>query len=158
MVSLPIIMRSWVFQGRPSTFRIDDAVRELEKLTWLVKKNAGKMRDGDVVFLWRSEHNGNPAGVIAKAVLEGTIIPMFSPPEVVAYWTDPNMDNSREERVWLRILEYHTDESSMIQRNEALDDEILSKMLVIRQPTGTNYELTDMQAEVLGELWAEKQD
>ena len=93
------------------------------------------MRDGDVVFLWRSEHNGNPAGVIAKAVLEGTIIPMFSPPEVMAYWTDPHMDNSREERVWLRILEYHTDESSMIQRNEALDDDILSKMLVIRQPT-----------------------
>ena len=88
-------MPSWIFQGNPATFRIDDAVRELEKTTWLVKKNGRKMRLGDTVFLWRSEHDGNPAGVIAKSVMVYTVTPMFSPPAVVAYWTDPTMENTR---------------------------------------------------------------
>jgi Protein of unknown function DUF55. len=124
-------MPSWVFQGNPATFRIDDAVRELEKTTWLVKVNHRKMRMGDVVFLWRSEHNGNPAGVIAKSVMTSVVTPMFSPPEVVAYWTDPFMDNTRQDRVELEILNYCTDEKPMIERNDVLGDDVLCEMLVI---------------------------
>ena len=150
-------MPSWIFQGNPADFRIDDAVRELEKTTWLVKINHRKMRIGDTVFLWRSAHNGNPAGVVAKSVMKSVIIPMFSPPEVVAYWTDPTVENTREDRVWLEILEYCTDEEPMIQRNEILEDNILCEMLVIRQPNGTNFELSDAQAEVLEELWFNRQ-
>ena len=89
-------MSSWIFQGNPATFRINDAVRELEKTTWLVKVHHGKMRPGDTVFLWRSQHNGNPAGVIAKTVMEGVVTPMFSPSEVVPYWADPTMENTRQ--------------------------------------------------------------
>jgi hypothetical protein len=151
-------MPSWVFQGNPATFRIDDAVRELEKTTWLVKVNHRKMRMGDVVFLWRSEHNGNPAGVIAKSVMASVVTPMFSPPEVVAYWTDPSMDNTRQDRVELEILNYCTDEKSMIERNDVLGDDVLCEMLVIRQPNGTNFELSDTQAEVLESLWSKNQN
>ena len=151
-------MPSWVFQGNPATFRIDDAVRELEKTTWLVKVNHRKMRMGDVVFLWRSEHNGNPAGVIAKSVMTSVVTPMFSPPEVVAYWTDPSMDNTRQDRVELEILNYCTDEKPMIERNDVLGDDVLCEMLVIRQPNGTNFELSDTQAEVLEALWTKNQN
>ena len=40
-------MTSWIFQGNPGTFRINDAVKNLEKTTWLVKVNQRKMRPGD---------------------------------------------------------------------------------------------------------------
>ena len=113
---------------------------------------------GDVVFLWRSEHNGNPAGVIAKSVMTSVVTPMFSPPEVVAYWTDPSMDNTRQDRVELEILNYCTDEKSMIERNDVLGDDVLCEMLVIRQPNGTNFELSDTQSEVLESLWSKNQN
>ena len=113
---------------------------------------------GDVVFLWRSEHNGNPAGVIAKSVMTSVVTPMFSPPEVVAYWTDPSMDNTRQDRVELEILNYCTDEKPMIERNDVLGDDVLCEMLVIRQPNGTNFELSDTQAEVLEALWTKNQN
>ena len=151
-------MPSWIFQGNPATFRIDDAVRELEKTTWLVKKNHRKMRLGDTVFLWRSEHDGNPAGVIAKTVMVYTVTPMFSPPAVVAYWTDPTMENTRVDRVELKILEYSTDEKPMIERKDILENDVLCEMLVIRQPNGTNFELSEIQAEVLESLWSRNQE
>jgi hypothetical protein len=151
-------MPSWIFQGKPATFRIDDAVRELEKVTWSVKKNHKKMRLGDTVFLWRSEHDGNPAGVIAKSVIVYTPTPMFSPPEVFAYWTDPTMDNVREDRAELRILEYSTDEKPMIERKDLLEDDVLRELLVIRQPNGTNFELSETQGEVLESLWSKNQE
>ena len=151
-------MPSWIFQGNPANFRIDDAVRELEKTTWLVKKNHRKMRLGDTVFLWRSEHDGNPAGVIAKTVMVYTVTPMFSPPSVVAYWTDPTMENTRVDRVELKILEYSTDEKPMIERKDLLEDDVLRELLVIRQPNGTNFELSEIQAEVLESLWSKNQE
>jgi hypothetical protein len=151
-------MPSWIFQGKPATFRIDDAVRELEKVTWSVKKNHKKMRLGDTVFLWRSEHDGNPAGVIAKSVMVYTVTPMFSPPSVVAYWTDPTMENTRVDRVELKILEYSTDEKPMIERKDLLEDDVLRELLVIRQPNGTNFELSEIQAEVLESLWSKNQE
>ena len=151
-------MPSWIFQGNPADFRIDDAVRELEKMTWLVKKNHRKMRLGDTVFLWRSEHDGNPAGVIAKSVMVYKVTPMFSPPAVVAYWTDPTMENTRVDRVELKILEYSTDEKPMIERKDLLEDDVLRELLVIRQPNGTNFELSETQAEVLESLWSKNQE
>jgi hypothetical protein len=37
-----------------------------------------------------------------------------------------------------------------------LEDDILKEMLVIRQPNGTNYLLSDNEAEILELIWAEK--
>ena len=149
-------MTSWIFQGNPATFRIDDAVRELEKTTWLVKVNHKKMRPGQIVYLWRSAHGGKPAGIIAKSKMVGIVTPMFSPKEVVQYWTDPNADNKREDRVWLEILEKVDENQSMIERDEFLESDILSDSLIIRQPTGTNYALSDIETEIIDDMWDER--
>ena len=149
-------MTSWIFQGNPGTFRINDAVKNLEKTTWLVKVNQRKMRPGDIVYLWRSEHQNNPAGIIAKSKMVGVVTPMFSPPEVVQYWVDPNADNTREDRVWLEILEFCENDESMIERSEFLSSEILSSSLIIRQPNGTNYILSDLEAEIIDDIWASR--
>jgi hypothetical protein len=146
-------MSTWIFQGNPATFRINDAVKELEWTTWLVKVHHGKMRPRDTVYLWRSAHDGEPAGVIAKTEMQGTVIPMFSPHEIVAYWVDPEIKNSREDRVRLNILERCSETREMITREAILDDEILKTMLVIRQPHGTNFLLSDEHVERLEELW-----
>ncbi len=67
------------------------------------------------------------------------------------------MDNTRQYRVWLKILEYCSDEKPMIERKDAQEDGVLREMLVIRQPNGTNFELSDTQAEVLESLWSGNQ-
>ena len=81
---------------------------------------------------------------------------MFSPPEVVQYWVDPNADNTREDRVWLEILEFCENDESMIERSEFLSSEILSSSLIIRQPNGTNYILSDLEAEIIDDIWASR--
>ena len=43
----------------------------------------------------------------------------------------------------------------MITRDMCLEDDILKEMLVIRQPNGTNYLLSDNEAEILESIWAE---
>ena len=145
-------MTSWIFQGNPATYRIDDAVRNLKSTTWLVNKNHRKMAPGDTVYLWRSEHQGKPAGIVAKTKMTSIVTPLFSPPEVREFWVDPNADNTRDDRVWLEILEFCEDEN-IIERGIFLKSELLSSMQIIRQPNGTNYELTDVEAEIIEDMW-----
>jgi len=79
---------------------------------------------------------------------------MFSPSEVFCYWIDPEVKNIREDRVWLKIIERESEVHTMITRDRCLRDDILKEMLVIRQPTGTNYPLSDNEAEILELIWA----
>ena len=147
-------MSSWIFQGRPATFRVDDAIRDLDRITWAVRKYHARMRPGDTVFIWKSKYKNEPAGIVAKTIMDGSWRPMFSPPEVFCYWIDPEVKNIREDRVWLKIIERESEVHTMITRDRCLRDDILKEMLVIRQPTGTNYLLSDNEAEILELIWA----
>ena len=148
-------MGSWIFQGNPAEFRINDAIRELDRITWLAKVNLDKMRPGDTVFIWKSIHNNEPAGIVAKAIMETTWMPISSPPDVFSYWVDSKKKNTKAKRVWLDIKEKQSEGHTMITRDMCLEDDILKEMLVIRQPNGTNYLLSDNEAEILESIWAE---
>ena len=44
----------------------------------------------------------------------------------------------------------------MIERDEFLESDILSDSLIIRQPTGTNYALSDIETEIIDDMWDER--
>lgn len=149
-------MASWIFQGRPSTFRVTEAVQQLDRLTWLVKRYAGELAPGDAVWIWRADSSGKPAGIVARGELASTTIPMFSPKETREFWVNPEEDNSRADRVWVSVLEHIHDESEIITRDYLRQLPGLESLLILRQPNGTNFRIDDVEHEVLTDLWSER--
>jgi hypothetical protein len=146
-------MGFYIFQGRPSTFRVTDAVKELGRLTWLVKRYAGDYAPGDEVWIWRASSPGKPAGIVGRGVLSSTTIPMFSPKETRDFWVNPDEDNTRQDRVWIDVSECIGDESEVIQRDSLRELAGLESLLILKQPNGTNFRIDEVEHEILTDLW-----
>jgi hypothetical protein len=55
--------RTWIFQSNPELFRLDDALRTLPEMPWLVVSMPSASRLVYRVFLWAGSH----AGIVAVA-------------------------------------------------------------------------------------------
>jgi hypothetical protein len=137
--------RSWIFQGNPSLFDVRGALRALPDLNWVTRQHSKKIRSGDTVYFWESGADG---GLVAR----GTVT------------TDPDMLPPRDEEIPF----HHTDEfdseemavvvhvdhlaTELIKRDQLLAYPELQDLSFLQNPTGTNFQATTKQAEILRQL------
>jgi|GEM_PF-5243630 hypothetical protein len=140
-------MATWIFVCDPKKFRIDDALQELEEITWLVKQNKNSISYDDDVFIYRG---GNKNAIVSRAKINSEIGKLVSPPEVLKFWTESarNDGNLPRDRVWLWI------ESKCI--NGLSHDHLksirgLENLNVGKQ--GTNLQVSISEAILLNEEW-----
>lgn len=135
---------SWIFQGNPKTFRVDDYLNSRVEFYWTVKQNKKLIKIGDIVYIWRA---GEKAGIVAVAQVTSHV-------EIVSddstdYWIQKSETNSAEtERVKLRILERRVD-------NPLLKDDLKSRLpdwSFIKSPQGTNFKVSVEQAEIINNM------
>ena len=63
-------MTTWIFQGNPQRFNIDDYLAANRDIRWLVTRYADRISEGDVVYLWRTNRRGkDDAAIVAKAIV-----------------------------------------------------------------------------------------
>lgn len=129
---------TWIFQGNPKVFDVDTYLKENKIITWTIRQErfADKIKNNDEVYIWRS--NGkSPGGIIAY----GKVI------------KQPYL----EENDWvadIEIYEYRLNEDDgMLLRDDLKDDIVTSKLNIIRQPNGTNFEVNEEQSQYLKKLW-----
>ncbi len=140
-------MATWVFQGNPERFDIDDYVaRYPELIYWRTPRHAKEISVGDRAFLWRSGPNAgvSAVGVVVEAPTRGSAV---RHPEALGndLWRadEPDPDEAKT-GIHLREIRL-SDEDGYVHRSAAKDDPELSKATIITMPNGTVFPLEHTQ-------------
>ena len=148
---------TWIFQGNPSIFDVDGYLQAMPgAITWLVRQNAKKMRVGDTVFIWRSQGKGSTdarSGVIASGEIVSPVTTMSDELESRPFWIEKSETGKAQARVWVKV-DRVANKKEELKRDWLLADEVLGKMLILRQPAGTNFSLSAQEGERLRKMWS----
>ena len=144
---------TWIFQGNPKTFDIDGYLNASSGvISWRVSRYADQIEVGDCVYIWRSQAGDvGTAGIIA----EGTIVeaPMMQADDPLArpFWmTPPSSDQLLRAKIRINRI---ASKREMLKLDWMKEDSILQSMLILRQAAGTNFPVTDEEADRLKQLW-----
>jgi len=139
----------WIFQSNPKYYDLEKdlegATEEyLDNFSWTVNQYANQIRTDDVAYLWTS---GKDAGILAVATVisdpyytsdvEGEFISERKKEEGKQGWVDLRIDYILSER---------------IRRDDLIDHPTLRSMQIIRRPQGTNFAVTEEEAQALNAL------
>ena len=148
-------MQTWIFQANPDRFDIDAyLLNSRGEIIWLVNQHASEISVGDSVFLWRAKGRDAPrvSGVIAESRVIEPVTEQADDPEARQYWIDPDDAAGIGPRVRLR-LERIAKSKEVLKREWLESDSILTDLAVLRVRVGTNFAVTEHQAERIFELW-----
>ena len=153
-------MNSWVFQGNPNRFDVDQYLRSRSNIYWTVsqKKHREQVALGDLVFLWRARGRTNlTPGIVAL----GRITETCKPKSEITHqerlsdelWYDPGLEPD-EVKAGIAVEEVRlTPEEGMLSLYHVTLDPLLAKMHIVTVRTGTNFPLSSQQASRLRILW-----
>lgn len=145
---------TWVFQGNPSRYDIDDYLARYEFIYWSAPRLAREMQLGDRCVLWRS-------GAEAGAVAVGRVAELPKPREKVEQpeflgddlWREAP-DEASGTKVGILVDEHRLDEEAgFIPRHVFLNSEILRNSTIIRIPNGTVFRLNAEESEEFFRIW-----
>jgi 5-methylcytosine-specific restriction protein A len=148
-------MTTWIFQGNPKRWMIDEGLRSAKEITWTVNQAhfADEIRVEDEVFIWRSD-GGRPGtgGIVAlsKVIERPRFMEEDSPR---ALWVDDSIGRSGL-RARLTLLEVRlTPQAGMLRRFDLLNTPQLKRLLILRFANQTNYLVEPAEAMVIRALW-----
>jgi predicted nucleic acid-binding Zn-ribbon protein len=146
--------KRWIFQFNPAIYRWFDwikANRETEQ--WLTSQHARDIHKRDKVAIWAS---GDKAGIYAIGEIEAN--PSKRPLNLgqEKYWTGKaDVYKFREKNsVTIKYMKVIIDRPLL--EDKCSKDPILSAMEILKQPQGTNFQLTREQWNRILELMNEK--
>jgi len=153
-------MASWIFQGSMDRFDVDAYLLAESDIYWTVTRQAHQ-RDvavGDRVFIWRARGSSDRVpGIVAVARVTE---PCADKSQVAhqerlhdEHWHEPELEPG-EVKAGLRVEEVRlTPEDGMITRAVVSQDPTLSSLPIVTARVGSNFRLTDSQAERLAWFW-----
>ena len=134
----------WIFQSNPKFYRFLEALQNLDRMQFLTNRYKNRIKVDDIVLLWMS---GNHAGIYAQArVVEG----VAERKDDASFWVDPNAASAVQPRVVLSIERRFL--ANPVLKGTIAATEGLDKLLILRQPNGTNYPVQSDEWERLRHL------
>jgi len=139
----------WVFQANPKYYDLVGAASELKEISWRISRYKEYIRVGDTVYLWVA---GKDAGIIAVGKIGSIHAAISTSDEEMKFVRDDeSQDDSHEPFFGARILIEHI-LPDRIQKQKLLQDPVLGNMHILRQPQGTNFKVTNEEAQALNSL------
>ncbi|SFC95031.1 EVE domain-containing protein [Bacillus sp. UNCCL81] len=148
---------TWIFQGNPKTFDIDNYVSDYRYVWWSLRQKhfLDTIAINDEVFFWRSDGKQRMSGgVLAKGRVVGLPQERANDESAKDYWYTDEWKNPYL-AVKLEVLEVKL-ELGFISRQTLLNHSILKDLLIHKLKTQTNYMLSQEHAKELQKLWASK--
>ncbi|MEM1249053.1 MAG: EVE domain-containing protein [Acidobacteriota bacterium] len=144
--------QAWIFQANPKFYRILEALQSLDRMQFLTNRYKDRIQVGDVVLLWMS---GKYAGVYAEArVIEG-VEERSSEAADAAFWADPKSGATAKPRVVLEIERRFL--GNPLLKATIAETKGLEKLMILRQPNGTNFRVDPEEWELLRPLLPEEE-
>lgn len=141
------MQHSWIFQGNPDVFPIDEYISENTNIVWSVRQKhlADSMSIGDKVFLWRAAgKNKAISGIIAEGILT-------SPPEMMKDDAASQGKWDEADEVKLRVrIRLHTKclaPKEVVRRDWLKDDPLASGIRILKVASETNFLLEPSEAQ-----------
>lgn len=147
-------INTWIFQGNPRVFDIDDYVKNNKHIWWSLRQEhfVDKIQLNDEVFLWRSDGGQRgTGGILAKARVVSLPKERTDDENAKDYWHTDDWANPYL-AVKLEVLEVRV-ENGFISRLFLLEHPVLKDLLILRLRQQTNYLLLLEHAIELQKLW-----
>jgi len=153
---------SWIFQGNPKVFDIDDYLTRYPLIYWRTPTHKKSISLGDRAFMWRAGEN---AGIIAsgKVVELPALESELKNPEALGadLWKDDELAERRFDpqafKVGILLDSVRlTNEEGMIPRTVFKDDPLLARNTIMRQANATVFAVTPLETARIEELWGSK--
>ncbi len=153
-------MTTWIFQGNMDAFDVTQYVQSNHYIYWAVKHRShqNELSLGDFAYIWRARgRSSQTPGIVAFGVV---VEPVKSKqdvdyPEYLSefLWTDPAAEVSHK-KVGVRLLEKRmSPEEGMLSLYNIRLDPVLSRMRIVTARVGTNFRLSDQEADRISSLW-----
>lgn len=126
--------RVWIFQVNPNRYRLLEALQNLDRMQFLTNRYKNRIKVGDIVLLWMS---GNHAGIYAQARVDEGVAERKDDGDDASFWVDPNAAATAKPRVVLSIERRFL--ANPVLKGTIAATEGLDELLILRQPSGTNY-------------------
>jgi hypothetical protein len=145
---------TWLFQGNPSRFDIDDYVSRYSYVYWSAPRGRASMALGDRCVLWRA---GRDAGAIAT----GRIAELPTRKDEVRLpdslgddlWRH-DADSPDDFKVGIEVDEYRLDEDAeFVPRSALLANPVLASSTIIKMPNGTVFRFSEEETREFWLLW-----
>ena len=147
-------MNTWIFQGNPRVFDIDNYVKNHKFIWWSLRQEhfSDRIELGDEVFLWRSDGNKRgTGGILAKTRVVSLPLERTDGENAKNYWHTDDWANPYL-AVKMEVLEVRL-EDGFISRLYLLEHPVLKDLLILRLRQQTNYLLPQEHGEELQKLW-----
>lgn len=150
-------MNTWIFQASPDQFDLPAYLSTSPVLiTWSVKQGGNAMRVGDRVYMWNAKGKRKSgveaSGILAECRIAGPVTERLPPAESAAYWVEKSGDAIPGMRVDLLVVRVAR-KKEMIKREWVTGDPVLKDMQIVKAGVGTNFSLSEQEAERVRALW-----
>lgn len=147
-------MSTWIFQGNPTKFNVDDFLLENENIWWSIRQVhlAEHINLGDEVFIWRSDGgNKGSGGIVAKTKVI-TLPQDYTNDSSAEYWYE-DVSGDTYLAVELEVLEVEIEK--LLKRTVLLQDSVLKELPILKMRNNTNYLLEEEIGVRLKTTWTE---
>jgi hypothetical protein len=145
---------SWILQGNPKRYAIDDYLSSYHYIYWSAPTNQRDFALADRVFIWRA---GEQAGAVAIGRVQELPVARHSVRYPEALGDDLWVSTASplpEVEVGIVIEEVRlTPEEGMLTRSALQEHPLMGKHRIIRTPQGTVFRLSAEEETVLEQLW-----
>ncbi|TQV74695.1 EVE domain-containing protein [Aliikangiella marina] len=127
----------WIFQANPNQYNAKSQLRVGQAVDWYVSRFINRYRHGDIVYLWIA---GEEAGIYGWAEVEGEV------------FTDAR-GKQRLKAVYRGVLS-----SPLLRPFLKSQPKVFDGLSILRNPTGTNFRVTVLEAIEINRLIEESGD
>jgi hypothetical protein len=153
-------MGAWLLQANPDQFDVTTYVERFRDIYWSVKKEIWQRKAavGDVVFIWRARgHSKNVSGVIASGYITEPATDKsnvrFKGNIGADLWM-PGHQELSSKKIGIHLEEVRTSQGNgMLLSAHFQNDSILARSQIITVRSGAVFQLTEIQARRIRELW-----
>lgn len=121
----------WIFQANPNQYNAKSQLRVGQDVDWYVSRFISRYREGDIVYLWIA---GDDAGIYGWAEVQGEV------------FTDER-GKQRLKAIYRGVLE-----KPLLRPFLRSQSKVFDGLSILRNPTGTNFRVTVLEAVELNRL------
>lgn len=130
----------WIFQANPGFYDINNSLKHLSHMTWVVRQNQSRIRRGDRVFVWES---GKDSGMIALGTILSNPCVSRESPSMRPFAKDPAKFDRPDVRCEIEIEHVLP---AKLRRADIASEAGLINLTILRAPIGTNFKVTKAEA------------
>lgn len=144
-----ISKRIWIFQANPKRYKIIEALADekIKEIHWSVNQHKKEIVAGDIGIIWLS---GKKAGIYAITKITTNPRNITESEIEKKYWIDEGNEKGERFRVRMKIEKKLWEKP--LFKEIITNTSGLQAMKIIRNPRGTNFEVTQNEWNIIDKL------